>query len=60
MLELLSVSLAFVTIVWGGGGASIRHGAFFRGGRLKQTLHPQGVRLLDTRRLFESGCLLDH
>ena len=32
--------LAFEAILgWGGGGASIRHGAFIRGERLIQTVH---------------------
>ena len=35
-----SVSLAFEAIL--GRGASIRHGAFIRGGRLIQTLHLKG------------------
>ena len=38
---LWNVSLAFEAILEGGrgGGRSIRHGAFIRGGRLIQTLH---------------------
>ena len=48
-----SVSLAFEAIP--GGGTSIRHKAFIRGGRLIQTLHLKGG-----GRLFESGRLLDH
>ena len=43
-----------------GGGTPIRHGAFIRGERLIQTLHLRGGCLLDTRRVFESGRLLDH
>ena len=42
------------------GGACIRHGAFIRRERLIQSLHLRGGRLLDTRRLFESGRLLHH
>ena len=39
--------------------ACVRHGAFIRGGCLMQSLHlgGGGGRLLDTRRLFESGRL---
>ena len=37
----LSVSLAFEAIL--GGGASLRHGVFFRGGRLILTLHLKGA-----------------
>ena len=39
----------------------VRCGAFIRGKRLIQSSHPGGGGgLLDTRRLFKSGCLLDH
>ena len=44
----------------GGRGAFNRHGVFIRGWRLIQIFFVHGGRLLDTRRLFESGRLLDH
>ena len=47
---------------WGGGrGASIRKGGvLLEWGRPNTNYTPQGGRLLDMGRLFESGCLLDH
>ena len=40
-------------------GESIRHGAFIIGGVSNTNFTLQGERLLDTRRLVESGRLLD-
>ena len=45
--------------VGGRGVASFRHGAFIREGRLIQPVTLKRGRLLDKRRLFESGSLIE-
>ena len=53
-----SLACSMVEAILGGGmGSFIRHGVFIRGGR---KLCTSRGRLLDRRRLFESGRLLDH
>ena len=53
-----NVSLTFEAIL--GRGAFIRHSGVYKRGASNTNFTPQGGRLLDTGRLFESGCLLDH